>query len=133
MDKIEIKDEIIIAVKEAIRENTTLAAVDYELAEIDCNDVDHIAEAVAEMLYNAGYRKTFTSDFASDTQKAFKEGYQKGITDIDEWKRRAEVAEKALFDFYIKMLAIPSYMIAGQGVERLLQQAEREITERSKK
>ena len=31
----------------------------------------------AEALYNAGYRKTFTSDLASDTQKAFKEGYEK--------------------------------------------------------
>lgn len=30
---------------------------------------------LAEALYNAGYRKTFTSDLASDTQKAFKEGY----------------------------------------------------------
>lgn len=33
----------------------------------------------AEALYNAGYRKTFTSDLASDTQKAFKEGYMKGL------------------------------------------------------
>lgn len=33
----------------------------------------------AEALYNAGYRKTFTSDFASDTQKAYKEGYEKGF------------------------------------------------------
>ena len=32
----------------------------------------------AENIYNAGYRKTFTSDIASDTQKAFKEGYEKG-------------------------------------------------------
>ena len=30
-----------------------------------------------EKIYNAGYRKTFTSDIASDTQKAFKEGYEK--------------------------------------------------------
>ena len=37
-----------------------------------CNAYRH-----AEMLYNAGYRKTFTSDLASDTQKAFKEGYEK--------------------------------------------------------
>ena len=29
---------------------------------------------LAEALYNAGYRKTFTSDLASDTQKAYKEG-----------------------------------------------------------
>lgn len=34
---------------------------------------------IAEALYNAGYRKTFTSDFASDTQKAYKEGYEKGF------------------------------------------------------
>lgn len=34
---------------------------------------------IAENLYNAGYRKTFTSDLASDNQKAFKEGYEKGI------------------------------------------------------
>lgn len=38
-----------------------------------CNAYRH-----AEALYNAGYRKTFTSDIASDTQKAFKEGYKKG-------------------------------------------------------
>lgn len=36
-------------------------------------------QQIAEALYNAGYRKTFTSDFASDTQKAYKEGYIKGI------------------------------------------------------
>ncbi len=33
---------------------------------------------IAKTIYNAGYRKTFTSDLASDTQKAFKEGYEKG-------------------------------------------------------
>lgn len=37
-----------------------------------------IVPNVAEALYNAGYRKTFTSDLASDMQKAFKEGYEKG-------------------------------------------------------
>ena len=35
------------------------------------------ADDIADGLYNAGYRKTFTSDLASDTQKAFKEGYEK--------------------------------------------------------
>ena len=35
------------------------------------------ADDIADGLYNAGYRKTFTSDIASDTQKAFKEGYEK--------------------------------------------------------
>lgn len=34
---------------------------------------------LAEALYNVGYRKTFTSELASDTQKAYKEGYIKGI------------------------------------------------------
>ena len=36
----------------------------------------------AEALYNAGYRKTFTSEFASDTQKAFKEGYITAIGEV---------------------------------------------------
>lgn len=36
------------------------------------------ADDIAEGLYNAGYRKTFTSDLASDMQMAFKEGYEKG-------------------------------------------------------
>lgn len=35
---------------------------------------------IAEALYNAGYRKTF----ASDTQKAYKDGYEKGIKDEEE-------------------------------------------------
>lgn len=43
-----------------------------------CNAYRH-----AEALYNAGYRKTFTSDFASDTQKAYKEGYIKGIEETE--------------------------------------------------
>lgn len=43
-----------------------------------CNSYRH-----AEALYNAGYRKTFTSEFASDTQKAYKEGYIKGIEETE--------------------------------------------------
>lgn len=43
---------------------------------------------IAEALYNAGYRKTFTSDFASDTQKAYKEGY---IKDIEETEAEIEI------------------------------------------
>lgn len=41
------------------------------------------ADMHAEALYNTGYRKTFTSDFASDTQKAYKEGYIKGIEETE--------------------------------------------------
>lgn len=69
-DETQVKDEIILVVKEAIRDNTTLAAVDGELAELNSNDVDHIAEAVADRLYADGYG------------------------DVAEWKRRAEVAER---------------------------------------
>lgn len=42
----------------------------------------------AVALYNAGYRKTFTSDLASDTQKAYKDGYEKGIKDEEEKRNR---------------------------------------------
>ena len=41
-------------------------------------------QEIAEALYNAGYRKTFTSDLASDTQKAYKDGYRKGFEDGEE-------------------------------------------------
>ena len=40
-------------------------------------------KGIAEALYNAGYRKTFTSDLASDTQKAYKEGYITGIKETE--------------------------------------------------
>lgn len=43
-----------------------------------CSEKEH-----AEALYNAGYRKTFTSELASDTQKAFKEGYKKAMADVE--------------------------------------------------
>lgn len=50
---------------------------------------------LAESLYNAGYRKTFTSDFASDTQKAYKEGYIKGIeeTEAEMERLKAQLSE----------------------------------------
>ena len=48
---------------------------------------------LAEALYNAGYRKTFTSDFASDTQKAFKEGYEKAQDEIARQKKRNRILE----------------------------------------
>ena len=41
------------------------------------NEVE--ARMEAEALYNAGYRKTFTSEFASPEQKAYKEGYILGL------------------------------------------------------
>ena len=106
MNKEQQKDEIILAVKEAFNDNAEPTPFVREYIELDGNDIDHIAEQTAENLYNAGWRKTFTSDLASDTQKAFKEGYQKGFDDRDEefkiimerneqlLKRNAQLEEK---------------------------------------
>ncbi len=49
----------------------------------------------AEAFYNAGYRKTFTSSLASDTQAAYKEGYRNGQKEaiknlIDDWENNNE-------------------------------------------
>lgn len=52
--------------------HTTEECAKCDFKQGQCNAYRH-----AEKLYNAGYRKTFTSDLASDTQKAFKEGYEK--------------------------------------------------------
>ena len=79
MNKEQQKYEIILAVKEAFNDNAEPTPFVREYIELDGNDIDHIAEQTAETLYNASYRKTFTSDFASDTQKAYKEGYLKGF------------------------------------------------------
>jgi|GEM_PF-6675898 predicted RNase H-like nuclease (RuvC/YqgF family) len=51
---------------------------------------------LAEALYNAGYRKTFTSDLASDTQKAYKEGYEKGIKETEAEIERLKADNEAL-------------------------------------
>ena len=77
MNKEQQKDEVILIVKKAIDANTEQHFVDDDTVYIDGNDVDHIAEQVADEVYATGYRKTSTSDLASDTQKAFKEGYEK--------------------------------------------------------
>lgn len=52
-----------------------------------CNSYRH-----AEALYNAGYRKTFTSD----TQKAYKEGYIKGIEETEAEIERLKADNEAL-------------------------------------
>lgn len=61
------------------------------------------ADDIAERLYNAGYRKTFTSDLISDTQKAFKEGYMKST--LDRGNEIAELnAENAILKTNLKKL-----------------------------
>ena len=51
------KDEIILMVKKAIANNSTPFNDSDEFVELDCSDVDNIADEVYEALYNAGYRK----------------------------------------------------------------------------
>lgn len=54
------------------------------------------AKQIAINFYNAGYRKAFTIDFASDTQNAYKEGYEKGI---EETKAEMERLKAQLSEF----------------------------------
>lgn len=66
---------------------------------------DYMQSRYAEALYNAGYRKTFTSDLASNTQKVFKEGYIKGSIDrmIETNERTNEVRKetaKKILDYF---------------------------------
>ena len=54
------------------------------------------ADDIAEGLYNAGYRKTFTSDLANDTQKAYKEGYEKAQSELKTEIERLKAENKEL-------------------------------------
>ena len=65
-----------------------------QLKRSDCEKSIH--DIAAEALYNAGYRKTFTSDLASDTQKAYKEGYIKGIEETEAEIERLKADNEAL-------------------------------------
>lgn len=64
-DETQAKDEIILVVKEAMADNTSARDID-DIAEIDSNDVDHIAEAVADRLYADGWRKRAREDDKAD-------------------------------------------------------------------
>lgn len=88
------KDEIILIVKQAFNANSGWA--DEDAYVIDSNDVYHTAKETAEALYNAGYRKTFTSELASETQKAYKEGYIKGIEETEAEIERLKADNEAL-------------------------------------
>lgn len=58
----------------------------------DCNSATCRIKDFAEALYDMGYRKTFTSEMASDTQKAYKEGYLKSYDDIIFLVKKAIIA-----------------------------------------
>lgn len=48
MTKEQQKDKIIEIVKKAIDNNTIVGSGEVDIIELDCNDIDHIAEEVAE-------------------------------------------------------------------------------------
>lgn len=52
MNKEQQKDKIVEIVKKAIDDNTIVGSGEDDIIAIDCNDVDHIAEEVAENVYN---------------------------------------------------------------------------------
>lgn len=57
MNKEQQKDEVILIIKKAINANTEQHFADDDTVYIDGNDVDHIAEQVADEVYAAGYQK----------------------------------------------------------------------------
>lgn len=79
---------------------------------------------VAEALYNVGYRKTLTSDFASDTQKAYKEGYIKGVTDRDFEIDQLRDDYKRLRDEYMLYQLATDKRIAAEKKEAINEFAE---------
>lgn len=62
-----------------------------EMGQIIVNNGCDLLKSV-NALYDAGYRKTFTSDMATDTQKAYKEGYLKSYDDIIFLVKKAIIA-----------------------------------------
>ena len=52
----ELKDKIIIIIKKAIANRAEVVDCYHDIMEIDCNDVNYIAEEVADALITAGIR-----------------------------------------------------------------------------
>ena len=64
MEKEQQKDKIIEIVKKAIDDNTIVGSGVDDIIAIDCNDVDHIAEEVAENVYDL-YATVFGNEIKS--------------------------------------------------------------------
>lgn len=92
MNKEQQKDEIILSVKKAIGVNSYYTEADNFL--IDSNDVDHIAEQSAEMLYNAGYRK-IDENCAVITKAELKEYKRQAVKEfIEKCKEYSKIYDK---------------------------------------
>lgn len=82
---------------------------------------------LSKKLYDAGYRKTFTSEFASETQKAFKEGYAKGFEDKADYERKLENGDLVSGDYHAEQMCILQCEIEQYKaeIERLTEVIER--------
>lgn len=113
----ETKDKIILAVKEAIVNNAEAVDCNRDIMEIDCNDVDHIAEQIADTLLSANIGDVTewkekvacakrilqiptlpngTTDLSYFEYKG--ERIQDIVRQRDEYRHRTEVVERALLD-----------------------------------
>lgn len=87
---------------------------------------------IAENLYNAGVRKTFTSSLASDTQAAYKEGYNKACCDFDNGFNAGKSVgiyetAKEIFDEWENNL--DSYIDFGDFIDRMKERFGVEVDE----
>ena len=101
----DIKDKIILAVQKAITNRAEVVDCYHDIMEIDCNDVDHIAEQVADALIAANigdvtaheaeteYWKTICKIESGEHHTAIKNAAEHArhlMQERDEWKERAE-------------------------------------------
>lgn len=61
---------------------------------VNCDDC--ILREYAEKVYNAGYRKTFTSEFATETQKAYKEGFAIAQLELEAQEKIIKAQQKQI-------------------------------------
>lgn len=133
----EIKDKIIIAVKSAIANNAEAVDCDYNIIEIDCNDVDHIAEQVADALIEAGIGdvKSLVDGncvlYVKD--KGFMRLYPEGV--IKKLEHRAKVEEQAFHNMMKAFHELLSVMFPDKKIDfdewmkDILANAEKELAE----
>ena len=115
----EIKDKVILAVQKAITNRAEVVDCYRDIMEIDCNDVGHIAEEVADALRAATigdvtaheaeteYWKTICKIESDEHHTAIKNAAEHArhlMQECDEYKWRAEVVEQALFNMTKKYM-----------------------------
>lgn len=142
----EIKDKIILAVKKAIANRAEVVDCYHDIMEIDYNDVDYIAEQAADALIAAGFGdvteykeiiRDINTDVVAyralskaDTLEQIIEG-QKSL--IDEYRHRAEVAERALrkavsvLDAEYRAFGVNRENKTEQRIKNFIEQAEKEL------